>query len=483
MGVNIVGPTGPTILEVDPVSKAVRSSIYDVQGNLVTRVAGALTVSESSLTVGGVSENIARPLRLGTLGATAQARETLFFQDLVDGATVNTQQWTQVLTTQTAVQGSRIVTLNAGNSVAITTTAGHVSVRQFAKTRNSILHFSARVRFNWTSVGAAQDLGFGAPAGTTLVIPNGYFLRVDSAGDLRIVRAFNSVEFQTSSLAQMQAVGGIVDPSAFYDVDLYVIDDQCRLLVRASDSTGNDNPVLPVIDATFAFASGQIAEWQARAVPCFLRNINVAATTTANQLIYSGVTVSSLDQDTYLDFEGQLSTAGRNTTLNPASGAQLTNWANTAAPVTGTPSNTAAGYTTLGGQWQIAAPTGAETDLALFAFTVPAGYQLKIRRVRIGETCVFGAASATTPTLIQWFIDRAAAVTLATNSFRRALGSQSIPVGTAIGGCVAGFEVTFPDGFVVDSGQVCHIAFKIPVGTATASEILRGTVDVDGVLI
>jgi len=50
----------------------------------------------------------------------------------------------------------------------------------------------------------------------------------------------------------------------------------------------------------------------------------------------------------------------------------LANYANSAAPASATLSNTAAGYTTLGGQFQFAAVAGAETDYALFAYTVPA---------------------------------------------------------------------------------------------------------------
>ena len=59
-------------------------------------------------------------------------------------------------------------------------------------------------------------------------------------------------------------------------------------------------------------------------------------------------------------------------------------------------SNTAAGYTTLGGQFQFAALVGAETDYALFAFQVPlaaaggGNRNLVIRGVRI-ETFNMGA--------------------------------------------------------------------------------------------
>lgn len=67
---------------------------------------------------------------------------------------------------------------------------------------------------------------------------------------------------------------------------------------------------------------------------------------------------------------GNLSmSAGR----NPFTGAQLENHTNSTAPTSATLSNTAAGYTTLGGRFQFAAVAGAATDYALFGFQVPAG--------------------------------------------------------------------------------------------------------------
>ncbi len=87
--------------------------------------------------------------------------------------------------------------------------------------------------------------------------------------------------------------------------------------------------------------------------------------------------------------------------------AQTANYANTAAPASATLSNTAAGYTTLGGQWQFAAVAGAETDYALFGFQVTAAAaasankNLFITGIRI-EAVNTGAAVATTATLLQW---------------------------------------------------------------------------------
>jgi hypothetical protein len=174
---------------------------------------------------------------------------------------------------------------------------------------------------------------------------------------------------------------------------------------------------------------------------------------------------------------------------------QSANYVNNTAPVSATLSNTAAGYTTLGGQFQFAAVAGAETDYALFAFQVPVAAagggnrNLVIRGVRI-ETFNMGAASAATPTLLQWALGvGSTAVSLATADSNTAgtraprripLGVQSIPVGTAIGGNVAPIDVNLDAPLYVAAGTFVHVILRMPVGTATASQIIRGLAMING---
>lgn len=171
------------------------------------------------------------------------------------------------------------------------------------------------------------------------------------------------------------------------------------------------------------------------------------------------------------------------------------NYVNITAPVSATLANATAGYATLGGQFQFAAVAGAETDYALFGFLVPAGTaaapakSLCIRGLRI-ETFNMGAISATTPTLLQWglgvgstgvsllTVDSATAGTRAAR--RLTLGIQSIPVGSAIGYACAPVDINLDAPVIVEAGTYCHIILKMPVGTATASQIIRGTVMING---
>ena len=166
---------------------------------------------------------------------------------------------------------------------------------------------------------------------------------------------------------------------------------------------------------------------------------------------------------------------------NPYTGAQNENHTNSTAPVSATLSNTAAGYTTLGGKFQFIAPAGAVTDFALFGFAVPVGSRFICEGVRI-ESYNTGAAVATTATVLEWAVGfNSLAVSLATaNIVRRQCGVQSYAIGAAIGASALPVDVTFETPEVVESGRLVHVILNVPIGTATASQIVRGQVLVKG---
>jgi hypothetical protein len=123
---------------------------------------------------------------------------------------------------------------------------------------------------------------------------------------------------------------------------------------------------------------------------------------------------------------------------------------------------------------------GAETDYALFGFTVPTGVKLIVTGIRI-DTLNTGAAVATTATWLSWFAAAdAPAVTLATNTYRFPLGNQVFPIAAAIGAQAASITQSFNTPLVTHSGRFFHVGVKMPLGTATASQVIRGTVQIEG---
>jgi hypothetical protein len=167
---------------------------------------------------------------------------------------------------------------------------------------------------------------------------------------------------------------------------------------------------------------------------------------------------------------------------------QLANHANSTSPSSATLSNTAAGYTKLGGRYQFAAVAGAATDYALFAYQVPSTRTLFITSVRI-DAMVTGAANATTATILDWALGvNSTAVSLATTDSGSTYGPRRIPLGmmaveatTAIGVPFKNpIEVAFPSPLAIKPSRYLHVILQIPVGTATASEVIRGDVMFNG---
>ena len=166
---------------------------------------------------------------------------------------------------------------------------------------------------------------------------------------------------------------------------------------------------------------------------------------------------------------------------------QTANHANNSTPVSATLSNTAAGYTTLGGRFQFAAPAGAATDFALFAFQVPGDYQLIITGVEISAMNT-GAAVATTATILDWSIGvNSSNVSLATADGagtwaprRMPCGMQGFIVGAGVGQNSDILDIGFDTPLVVDGGRFLHVILQVPVGTATVGQIVRGVVLING---
>jgi hypothetical protein len=224
-------------------------------------------------------------------------------------------------------------------------------------------------------------------------------------------------------------------------------------------------------------------------LPVFVRTYNAAiAPANAIKLQVSAIGVSNGGADLNRLWPTVMGSMG-NTALQAPTGtavAQTSNNVNITAPVSATLANATAGYATLGGQFQFAAVAGAETDYALFAYLVPTGSTLVVRGAWV-DTINTGAAVATTATVLQWSLGvGASAVTLLTtdgattkSSARLSLGFQTFPIGAAIGAQALPIDKNFDSSIVVNGGEYLHVIVKCPIGTATASQIIRGIVGIN----
>lgn len=407
--------------------------------------------------------------------------DTAYWQDVFQYTTINASAYSVTTSTMTITQANGLLNLNAG---AATATGNHVVLRTWRtfpiiSSAPNYCYFSA-IGINQTAQNAQADVGFGY-ATTTIAPTDGVFFRWTVDGTLVGVMNNNGVETTTANLTQIADNERAEYLIVLNDEDVeFWIDGILRGTLNAVTTDTGHGPVRSV------------------ALPFVARLFNSGTASAAKRIGISEVGISLGDLATNRPWATQMAGMEQNSVQSPAGAAasQLANYANSAAPASASLSNTAAGYTTLGGQFQFAAVAGAETDYALFAYQVPAGSVTQpgknfvLRGIWI-DSFNMGAAVATTPTTLQWTLGvGSSAVSLATADSltaagraprRVALGSQSFPVAAAIGAdsgkrVVADFDGTL----VVAAGTFVHVILKIPVGTATASQIIRGVVGING---
>jgi hypothetical protein len=168
---------------------------------------------------------------------------------------------------------------------------------------------------------------------------------------------------------------------------------------------------------------------------------------------------------------------------------QSQNYGNSTAPASASLSNTVPSYTTEGGWFQFAAPAGADTDYLLYGFLVDTGYRRIITGVKV-SLWNLGATVATTPTLIQFGLGiNSTALSLATvdslpNTIgykRIGVGAVSFPIGAPAGTAANEIFLDLSDSPLVgEAGRYCALTMRIPVGTATPSQIIQGHVTLLG---
>lgn len=419
--------------------------------------------------------NVRIPIGASSQGLLGTGSVQVDFEQGFSASAISPSVWSQVLGVMTVGVANNAITLNSNNTVTATTSARLVSYRQAKTPRGSDRIIAWRMMLPNLVTGAVTEIGAFAATGMTPPT-SGSFFRYGSDGTLRGVSISVTGAESTTEVIPTPSLNVAHDYTIWImsKAIVYQIDD----VVVGSIPLGNTAPS-PVTSESSPFCA---------------RLYNASATATAQQ-VHLHRCVGALYGGTYGYDRQFLAALGGDIGSQGVVGAgtgYLANWANSAAPNSVTLSNILAGYSSLGGQFQFAAVSGSETDYALFAFQVPAqtatnqGRTLVVHGINI-STFNMGAAVATTPTLLQWGIAHdGTAVSLttvdgaSTKAPRRVpLGCQSLPVGLAVGGGVPDLCVDFRQPLSVNAGNFLHVILKIPVGTATASQIVRGVVTIN----
>jgi hypothetical protein len=469
----IIHGAGGTPAEVDA-NGVLWTGLFDAAGNPIAKTEGGIyQTGQGFLPIGGINDGVYRPIRVGRSGGVASTKYTPLIEYLMYTAALP-PAWLAPATTMTVTHAITSGSLlNASAIGTLNTNASLVSMQAIPKMQRAPVMHRTRARLVKGGTNGVAEIGMTttqAPA--SAVLPNGFAFQYAADGTLKPIVVFNN-----AIVAAGTDFAASVDSTRYYTWDIIADDNSINFVVQDS-TTGAIITDQTITIGPDANRLGSLPYFFAMARSYVGAVANVGA---ATQLYVADMTVGLLDLDAGKPWAHVLSGMGKGVVVNPTTAlAQLENYANTAAPTSATLSNTAAGYTTLGGQFQFAAVAGAETDYALFGFTVPAGVKLNVTGITI-DTINTGAAVATTPTVLQWFagVD-GTAVTLASNNFRKALGLQSFPIGAAIGAQAAQLNRSFQSPLVTNSGRFFHVGLKMPLGTATASQIIRGIVSIDG---
>lgn len=444
MAIQVQGGTSGIVADVDATKRLmVAASVLDGAGNPV------LVTEDDYLLV---------------------SMDSVLFYEQVDGAAVDLRKWAQSSVTMTIAQAAGFITLNSGAITTSATSCNITSIKQFPLYATKPLRVQLNAKTNvGPQANATMELGLGAVAANSAPTDGAFFrwapdatfrAVVNRGGTETVSAALTAPPINDSTLFEIVIVEDLVQ---FFVDDVLV----ATVATPASAAYPVDSGHQPVFARTYTGGSAPGTAPQMNIGQCIVLQHSL------NQNKLWKETLSALGQGSY---------------QSPVTAfAQTSNFANSAAPASATLSNTAAGYTTLGGKWQFAAVAGAETDFALFGYQVPTGFQLYVTSIAIAvmNTVV---AVGTTPTLFEWGLGvNSSAVSLATVDGagtwaprRTALGMQSLPVGAAVGQAATDLYRQFDPPQVVDSGRFLHVILRMPVATATATEIFRGTVTVTG---
>lgn len=421
------------------------------------------------------ARSVTIPISASTQGLLGTGQASIDWEEGFAASAISPSKWAQVLSTMTTSVSNNAVVLNAGSSLASGAVARLVSWRTAETPRGADRVIGWRAMVPNQVAGAVFECGMFTASGVTAPT-GGAFFRYAADGTLRGVIISISGSENSTAVIPTPTLGVAHD---------YVI------------MIGKTSVIFQIDDAVVGFITlgdTSPSPVTSESGPFCARLYNSSATASA-QLVYLYRSVGAYYGGNYGYTRPFLAALGGDVGSQGVVGGStgsLANYANSAAPASATLSNTAAGYTTLGGQFQFAAVAGAETDYALFAFQVPAqtatnqGRTLLIHGVTI-DTFNTVAAVAGTATVMQWAVGYdSSAVSLATadaaaTKARRVvpIGVQSFAIGAAAGAQAVGLKADFTQPLPINAGNYFHVILKMPIGTATATEIFRGVVGID----
>lgn len=452
-------------------SVRIKGSTYlvetDTDGNLFVR----LPANKESAGYARLLDSNGKDILTTENGALSVSQDSILFRDQVEGAALDSRLWQASVSGLTVTQASGYINVNGGAA----STANAYAILQSIKYFPMYSYLPLRVTFqaatpNIAQTNATMELGIGLTA-TNAAPTDGCLFRWNSSAEFRCVVNNAGVETMSAAIpAPPQNDATLFEIVIVEDVVQFFVDDEmvAEVEVPAGQAFPTNNGRLPI----------------------FARCYNGGSAPAAPPILWVGQVIvvqeGAVQNRPWAHALAQVGSGAYQSPVTPFG--QTANHANSTSPSSATLSNTAAGYTTLGGRFQFAAPASAVTDFALFGFQVPAGYQLVVDAIAISLVNTGAIGSAVTPTILDWALGlNASAVSLATVDGagtwaprRIPLGLQTFGLSAAIGAQATDIVRRFETPLVVDGGRFLHLILQVPLGAATGSQVLRGDFIVSG---
>lgn len=489
-------PSTGTPAKVDTTPQALRTILYGPNGEVVSVVnrATIAPATQSGLMNLAADYKTARLVRASSAGTLRTSDDTLFLFDTMENTLIDTTKWVLSNTTMTVAQTAALgQDLNNAGTLTAATGVQQSSHARFPIIPRTglVIRYVARpgAHFN----GNLHEIGFGNPAGaTTVSISDGAVWRkLSTSGEWAPVVSFNGNEFVGTLIpdATFISASGAQEGSTnnFCTFEVIVYDDHAQFSIYGRSGTLRHSQDIDY--SSVAVAS--TPSFTATRLRALHRTVNIGVVSTAVHLWVKQVAVFGIDSMSQRPWvDAMAANIGYGPLVAPTTVLQAANLTNSAAPASATLSNTAAGYTTMGGLWQAVLVAAAETDYDLFAYNVLAPFKFMITGIKISQTYVQSLTTGfTAPLVLQWSLAiNHSAASLATGSpyppMRTALGIQAVSgvavatVGTTVGNDIVWQPTTplpvFPDRFI-------SVILRLPVvGAAGTACVIRGTVTVDG---
>ncbi|MFZ4856136.1 MAG: hypothetical protein ACOYL3_07040 [Desulfuromonadaceae bacterium] len=398
-------------------------------------------------------------------------QDSIIFYDPCEGSNAsglqNGTRWGSVVSTYAVGQNFGFIDTNYANSTA----AGHAVVTSTARFQfkgKCPLLVQARI-YTGDIIQTNARADFGWHNGATTVAPTeGAYFRWDNTG------VYACVMYSTGVLNEVLVSGTQADGVNKYRIQIY--HDDVHFFINGVE----------VADIEAGTAQASIT-WISQ-LPIVFRQYSVGVNGVAPKFKVSHILAAHMGAQQG-NWQQAMALCKQSSHINPLTGAStlIANNSTTAMTMT---SNTAPAVAGLGGDFLFAAVAGAATVYPMFSVQVPVGYRFVCTGVNI-STGSHGAAVTTTPTVLQWALGLdATAATLATtdtaNTFatlaprRVPLGTQLMPVSTVVGYECNPISQMFTTPYVCESGRYFTVILCMPVASATASQVIRGTVSVNG---